>query len=32
MLIGDTYVDPLEWWDPTWVQTHVENRLGPPGR
>lgn len=30
ILIGDTYVDPLEWWDEKWVQTHVLERLGPP--
>lgn len=23
MLVGDTYVDPVEWWDPKWVETHV---------
>ncbi len=27
ILVGDTYVDPLEWWDPKWVQTHIEERL-----
>lgn len=29
MLVGDQYVDPLEWWDPRWVETHVDARLGP---
>ena len=24
VLVGDTYVDPIEWWDPKWVETHVE--------
>jgi len=23
VLVGDTYVDPIEWWDPKWVETHV---------
>ena len=27
MLVGGTYVNPLEWWDPEWVQSHVEVRL-----
>jgi murein DD-endopeptidase MepM/ murein hydrolase activator NlpD len=31
ILVGGTYVDPLEWWDPTWVQTHIDARLGPSG-
>jgi murein DD-endopeptidase MepM/ murein hydrolase activator NlpD len=30
VLVGDTYVDPLEWWDPKWVQTHVTARLAKP--
>jgi murein DD-endopeptidase MepM/ murein hydrolase activator NlpD len=29
VLLGGTYVDPLEWWDPTWVRTHIEARIGP---
>jgi len=28
--IGGTYVDPLEWWDPTWIRTHIETHLGSP--
>jgi hypothetical protein len=32
ILVGGTYVDPLEWWDPAWVRTHVEARLEPPRR
>jgi murein DD-endopeptidase MepM/ murein hydrolase activator NlpD len=28
LLVGGTYVEPLEWWDPVWVKTHVEARLG----
>ena len=27
MLVGDTYVDPVEWWDAKWVETHVESQL-----
>jgi murein DD-endopeptidase MepM/ murein hydrolase activator NlpD len=27
ILVGETYVDPLEWWDREWVRTHVEVRL-----
>ncbi len=30
ILVGDTYVDPVEWWDPKWVATHVEAQLAPP--
>jgi len=29
ILVGDTYVDPLEWWDPKWVRENVEARLAP---
>jgi murein DD-endopeptidase MepM/ murein hydrolase activator NlpD len=32
ILVGDTYVDPLEWWDPEWVRTHVAARLEPSRR
>jgi murein DD-endopeptidase MepM/ murein hydrolase activator NlpD len=31
VLVGHTYVDPLEWWDARWVQTHVAVRLARPG-
>ncbi len=27
MLIGGFYVDPIEWWDATWVRTHIEAQL-----
>ena len=27
ILVGETYVDPLEWWDREWVRTHIEVRL-----
>jgi murein DD-endopeptidase MepM/ murein hydrolase activator NlpD len=30
ILVGDTYVDPVEWWDPKWMREHVEGRLAPP--
>lgn len=28
VLVGGTYVDPKEWWDPKWVQEKVEFQLG----
>jgi len=28
MLVGDTYVDPTEWWDAKWVDEKVMSRLG----
>jgi hypothetical protein len=28
VIVGQTYVDPLEWWDPKWVRDHIESRLG----
>jgi murein DD-endopeptidase MepM/ murein hydrolase activator NlpD len=27
ILVGGTYVDPREWWDPKWVREHVEVRM-----
>ncbi len=27
VLVGETYVDPKEWWDPRWVHEHIEARL-----
>ena len=27
VLVGKTYVDPLEWWDGKWVRDHIESRL-----
>lgn len=30
VVVGDTYVDPLEWWDEKWVKTHVLARFEPP--
>lgn len=29
LLVGDTYVDALEWWDPKWVRTHIDARIAP---
>jgi hypothetical protein len=26
VLVGDTYVDPVEWWDARWVETHILDR------
>jgi hypothetical protein len=25
--VGGTYVDPLEWWDRSWVRKHIDERL-----
>jgi murein DD-endopeptidase MepM/ murein hydrolase activator NlpD len=30
VLVGGTYVDPKEWWDPKWVREHIEARLAAP--
>lgn len=30
VLVGKTYVDPIEWWDPKWVREHIESRLAVP--
>jgi murein DD-endopeptidase MepM/ murein hydrolase activator NlpD len=30
VLIGDTYVDPIEWWDKKWVRENIEARLPTP--
>jgi murein DD-endopeptidase MepM/ murein hydrolase activator NlpD len=32
MLVGETYVNPLEWWDAKWVRSHIEARLNPSTR
>ncbi len=32
ILLGGTYVEPLEWWDARWVETHVEAQLATPPR
>lgn len=31
ILVGDTYVDPLEWWDAKWLRSHVDIRLTASG-
>jgi hypothetical protein len=28
-LVGNTYVDPVEWWDAKWVADHVAPNLNP---
>jgi murein DD-endopeptidase MepM/ murein hydrolase activator NlpD len=30
ILLGGTYVEPKEWWDPKWVREKVQSQLGPP--
>lgn len=32
ILLGGTYVEPLEWWDPAWVKTHIDAHLATPNR
>jgi murein DD-endopeptidase MepM/ murein hydrolase activator NlpD len=32
IVLGGTYVEPLEWWDPAWVKTHVDVHLATPTR
>jgi murein DD-endopeptidase MepM/ murein hydrolase activator NlpD len=32
ILVGGTYVEPLEWWDPLWVKTHIDVHLATPNR
>lgn len=27
ILVGPTYVDPVEWWDPKWVREHITVKL-----
>ena len=29
ILVGGTYVDPREWWDPKWLREHVEAPMAP---
>lgn len=31
VLVGQTYVDPLEWWDPKWIRDHITSRLDAGG-
>lgn len=30
VIIGDSYVDPIEWWDQKWVRENIEARLPTP--
>jgi murein DD-endopeptidase MepM/ murein hydrolase activator NlpD len=30
ILVGGTYVDPIEWWDPKWIHDHIDARLESP--
>jgi murein DD-endopeptidase MepM/ murein hydrolase activator NlpD len=30
ILVGGTYVEPKEWWDPKWVREKVDSQLAPP--
>jgi murein DD-endopeptidase MepM/ murein hydrolase activator NlpD len=30
MLVGGRAVNPVEWWDPHWIQDRVERKLGGP--
>jgi murein DD-endopeptidase MepM/ murein hydrolase activator NlpD len=32
ILLGGTYVEPLEWWDPVWVKTHIDVNLATTSR
>jgi murein DD-endopeptidase MepM/ murein hydrolase activator NlpD len=27
VMVGGSYVDPMEWWDPKWMRSHIEVRL-----
>jgi murein DD-endopeptidase MepM/ murein hydrolase activator NlpD len=29
ILVGRTYVDPIEWWDPAWIRDHIDARMAP---
>jgi murein DD-endopeptidase MepM/ murein hydrolase activator NlpD len=29
ILVDDTYVDPVEWWDPKWVREKIDSLLAP---
>jgi murein DD-endopeptidase MepM/ murein hydrolase activator NlpD len=30
VLVGETYVDPLEWWDASWMRSHIYSRFRAP--
>jgi murein DD-endopeptidase MepM/ murein hydrolase activator NlpD len=27
MMVRDTFVDPIEWWDPHWIRDNVTSKL-----
>ncbi|MGD9022227.1 MAG: M23 family metallopeptidase [Deltaproteobacteria bacterium] len=27
MIVGDTFVNPIEWWDPQWIEHNVSDKL-----
>ncbi|MBW2109156.1 MAG: hypothetical protein JRI36_10895, partial [Deltaproteobacteria bacterium] len=27
MLIHDTFVNPVEWWDSAWIKNHITDKL-----
>jgi murein DD-endopeptidase MepM/ murein hydrolase activator NlpD len=29
LLVGDTYVNPLEWWDRSWIKNNILSQLNP---
>jgi len=29
IVLGGTYVEPKEWWDPKWVREKVDSQLAP---
>ena len=31
MLVNGHTVNPVEWWDPHWIQDRVERKLGEAG-
>lgn len=31
MLMNGTFVDPLEWWDASWIQNNIANKIDRPG-
>jgi len=30
VLVGDAYVDPVEWWDEKWVREKIDAQIAPP--
>jgi murein DD-endopeptidase MepM/ murein hydrolase activator NlpD len=31
MMINGTFVDPLEWWDASWIQNNITSKIERPG-